>query len=215
MASQLCSSYFLFAAPDHDNRYFTSRTFILAVGTEAKEYVAHQGILFRSPVFQAMLKSNFREATSGVIKLPEDCPVYIGCLLEYLYGNAIDTTALAAHPWATLHGVYAIAEKYQVKAMQPYILEVMGSSPKDPVVERGFFEESQWLYSRIPESDTVFRLYFKKRASAFFLLADASSLPGLNRWLQLGGPFAQDLFQGLLRSLKSSKEKKSRQNRRD
>lgn len=57
----------------------------LAVGPEAKELQASQGILCRLPFFRAALEGEFREASEKRISMPDDDLRSVSALVEYLY----------------------------------------------------------------------------------------------------------------------------------
>lgn len=47
----------------------------------------HESILCELDFFKAALKGGFKEASSKLIKMPEDDPIFMECFVEFLYGS--------------------------------------------------------------------------------------------------------------------------------
>ena len=62
-----------------------SKTITLVVGEQNQQYVIHKSLLQRSPVLAKMSEGDFLESSSGIIKLPEDEPDMVSCIVDYLY----------------------------------------------------------------------------------------------------------------------------------
>ena len=63
----------------------TSPIITICVGPEQRLFAGHEDVLCRSPFFQATCKSNFLDASSKRIVLPEEQPEVLSSVLEYLY----------------------------------------------------------------------------------------------------------------------------------
>lgn len=53
----------------------------------ARTFLAHKGILCKSPFFSCALNGSFREARENTVMLPEDDPKIFSSVLEYLYAE--------------------------------------------------------------------------------------------------------------------------------
>lgn len=61
---------------------------ILTVGVDEIEFHAYEDLLCQLSFFRAALRSGFKETTDKKISMPEDEPLVIAALIEYLYvGN--------------------------------------------------------------------------------------------------------------------------------
>lgn len=106
-----------------------SRVTKLCVGKGAVKFQAHHSILTQLPFFRAALNGEFREASEKAITMPEDEPVAVSALIEFLYtggytytyhANATprpltDTTDIPVSDLkqGSFHvSVYAVAAKY-------------------------------------------------------------------------------------------------------
>jgi len=63
----------------------TSPIVTFTVGKEGRLFAAHEDILSLSPFFSAACRSQFLEAESKRIDLPDEEPEIFSCVLEYLY----------------------------------------------------------------------------------------------------------------------------------
>lgn len=63
----------------------TSPIITMVVGRDQRLFAAHEDILGRSPFFAAMLKDQFFEAGAKKVKLPDEEPEILSCILEFLY----------------------------------------------------------------------------------------------------------------------------------
>ena len=63
----------------------------LEVGNEDSgiyNFHVHESILCELDFFKATLQGGFKEASTKLIKMPEDDPLFMACLVEFLYhGN--------------------------------------------------------------------------------------------------------------------------------
>lgn len=97
------------------------------------EFFVHEAILNKLKFFEAALKGDFKEAFTKVIKMPEDDPVMVGCLVEFLYTGDYTNHASAVSgkdespPCSALQAIYArklydvrvllLGEKYDYKEL--------------------------------------------------------------------------------------------------
>lgn len=58
--------------------------FSLLVGPEKMEMMVHETILSKSPVLARACNGSFVEASEQLIKLAEDDPFHIACVVDYL-----------------------------------------------------------------------------------------------------------------------------------
>lgn len=108
-------------------RSLLSPVILLNVGPTPVTFHASQDIICRLPFFRAALQGGFREATDGIINMPDDEPDTVASLLEFLYvgsytytfdgeastdGRAKDIAAASFH--VRLH---ALASKYDCEAL--------------------------------------------------------------------------------------------------
>jgi len=63
----------------------TSPIVTFTVGKEGRLFAAHEDVLALSPFFTAAIRSQFLEAESKRIDLPDEEPEIFSCVLEYLY----------------------------------------------------------------------------------------------------------------------------------
>ncbi|KAL9116102.1 MAG: hypothetical protein Q9227_000471 [Pyrenula ochraceoflavens] len=63
----------------------TSQIVTLVVGPEQRLFAAHEDVLSLSPFFQAALKGQFLESSTKKVVLPEEEPVILSAVLEYMY----------------------------------------------------------------------------------------------------------------------------------
>lgn len=98
-----------------------SAVIVLHVGPTPVTFQASEAILCRLPFFRAALRGEFREATDKIVALPDDDPVLVASLLEFLYlgsytyiaDTAKDSTEASFH--VALH---AMAGKYGCEELQ-------------------------------------------------------------------------------------------------
>lgn len=69
------------------NSSFNSAMFTILAGPEKTPFIVHASVLQQSPVFQSMTLQPFKEKASQTIELPEALPVYIDCLVRFLYSG--------------------------------------------------------------------------------------------------------------------------------
>lgn len=110
--------------------YLVSRVTTLDIGPDRLELHAHENTLCKLPFFRAALKKSFRESQSTSIAMPEDAPMMVSALIQYLYtGNytyrydLVSTQLQKAPPVPTLTegqyhvGILSITSKYDCKEL--------------------------------------------------------------------------------------------------
>lgn len=108
-----------------------SPVIILTVGVEEITFHVYEDLLCCLPFFRAALQSGFKETADKKIRMPEDEPVIIAALIEYLYvgnytytyGRDLDVTQTNNTPPPDLMEglfhlqVYATAFKYDCQGL--------------------------------------------------------------------------------------------------
>lgn len=110
----------------------------LYIGPDRLELHAHEDTLCKLPFFRAALKGSFRESHTKSIAMPEDAPIMVSALIEYLYtGNYTYTYDLGSAklndesgvPVATLTegqyhvGILGVASKYDCQELVAMVLQ--------------------------------------------------------------------------------------------
>ena len=183
--------------------------FTLEVGTDSpKLFTVHKAKLCKSDVFAAMRSDRFAEGQTQIIKLPEDDPMLVGRLLEFLYGDeaaALRTEELplysedpARQAVETLLYMFVIAEKFQLEQLRSAIVKKLERSYLFATNGTEFFRIIAPYFSSIPTSCTTFYEFFSRRA---YLHLDGKDclvvLAELEPMIESGGPFAVAVFRHL------------------
>lgn len=185
------------------NRRFKSKTFIISVGQANKEYVVHESVLMKSPVFAAMCEGEFKEAYERRISLPADDPKDLAAIVEYLY---MDNFSTVGNPEAGLDrkacalelaSLYVTAEYYQMDALKKLTVEKFkGCTAGCTVAESLAIAES--IYPSIPSTDQVYPSYIRSYVVDRMDLSkpgppDAEVVDVLDQWVEKGGRLAVDI----------------------
>lgn len=115
----------------------------LYVGAEKRKFHVHKKLLCsKIPAFQAMFCGSFKEAEEGIAYLPEDSPVAIELLVEWLYRGFLTPVVIeegadrastrgaardAATRWTQL---FSLAEKYCIETCMDQSLELIKNTHK-------------------------------------------------------------------------------------
>ena len=188
----------------------------VVVGKECKAtYLVHQAVLSKSPVVSAMCRQPFHEAETKRIELPEDDPVAIGRLLNYLYCSEywVDKSLGIEEKVETWGDAYLLARKYQIDALQEYVMDEMTTNVKEDYTllkgkedygdnsckacTKAFFKLAQSLYKIVPPTDQHFRDWFVNAAWRYIWFVslwgrDSEMVDAWGDFAQDGGHFAQD-----------------------
>ena len=92
--------------------------------------------------------------------------------------------------------VYIVAEKYQLKEMQPLILKKIASCIDIETNPEGFFNLSAIIYDGTPDSDETFRPYFREYCVAAIqeIFKKEEGMEFLDAQVGEGGAIAVDIF---------------------
>lgn len=105
--------------------------------------------------------------------------------------NASDPVALH-----TLAGIYILAEKYQLPELLALCLRKMSLCINLTADPTGFLDLALVIYKGTPDSDTVFRPYFREHCSAVLIELGKLEDEGeqtVNEYINEGGTFAKDI----------------------
>lgn len=116
---------------------------ILFVGEEEKKFHIHKKLLCdKVPAFEAMFRGGFKEAEEGIAYLPEDKPVAVELLVEWLYrgylsalstDDNMDRQAVRSLTRSTVKKwteVFCFAEKYCIDTLMDHSLTLIKSTHK-------------------------------------------------------------------------------------
>ncbi|KAH0544749.1 hypothetical protein FGG08_001116 [Glutinoglossum americanum] len=98
------------------------------VGPDKDHFVIGKDLICdASPFFRAALKGRFREATEGLISLPEENPVTFGRFVFWLHtGLGISVPPHATQEYfRTAVELYALAEKFMVRRLKNDIINIL------------------------------------------------------------------------------------------
>ncbi|KAL8724972.1 MAG: hypothetical protein Q9181_006592, partial [Wetmoreana brouardii] len=151
-----------------DGWHFNSRLFTVTAGPKCREWVVHEDCLKKSRVFARMCESNFKEAHQRRIDLPEDDPVHIGFIIEYLYtgniwpkrdrSNNSDADNNNKAGTMLVH-LYLAADKYDLEGLKAVVVKKFPHIwDSDYVVDMDWdwLPIAEIIYSSIPSDDTIF-----------------------------------------------------------
>ena len=92
------------------------------MGGNGKTFKVHKNLLCdKVPVFAAMFKGNFQEASTGLAKLPEDDEKAFEYFIGWLYRGALDPTTDCGH----LLNLYGFAKKYELLSLMDLTINTM------------------------------------------------------------------------------------------
>ncbi|KAL8647318.1 MAG: hypothetical protein Q9226_006481 [Calogaya cf. arnoldii] len=182
---------------------FDSEIFTLVVGSgeEKKTFKVHASYLSQSPVFDRMCNGQFEESHTFQICLPEDNPEAIEDLIEYFYtGNFRDYGTVPSDGdtgTATdqLAEIYCVAEKYGLRDLKFLVVKKLVSLTDVKNRTTEFLSVARKIYACTPDSDDVYRNFFKGQAMkmekpAILSEADRQSL---NECVSAGSTLALDI----------------------
>ena len=184
-----------------------SPVFSVSVGPDKIPFFVHESILRLSPVLGRMCASQLRESNQKHIDLPEDDDATFAYLLDYLYTGNFgprhhqDPGGVNGNPFLDSSGermkicasVYIMADKYQVESLKAKIgrkMDLLEGTPAEI-----FFNISKDLYSQIPDSDTVWRRYFREKACHHLMSTQPTSVSKIMGKVLSKDPMVLDLIQ--------------------
>ncbi|MCJ1305224.1 hypothetical protein MMC08_008038 [Hypocenomyce scalaris] len=177
-------------------RRFNSSIFTILVSESKHVFTAHETVLSQSPVLARFCKSNFKEATTKEITLPDESVESVGRLLEYLYSGdyACAATQKTFDEAVELAGMYIIGDKYNLERLKILTMDKLIAFEAFPTDRVDFFSLASLVYRRTPDSDKRFRNYFAFFAPAHIIAMKEPELRKLEEMMNAGGFFARDTF---------------------
>ena len=154
-------------------------------------------------MFARLCSSDFKEAETGVIVLPEDTAPEIGCLLSWLYTGAFnraESVGFDPNSFGALKhlgNMYIVGGKYQLKDLQDYVLSRLKEHEYAQKFPAQFIDVAYHVYGNIPESDLCFRTYFARVLVRRIRVAPDLPMEKLLGLAMKGGVFAKDLVKAL------------------
>ncbi|KAA6406530.1 MAG: hypothetical protein FRX48_09695 [Lasallia pustulata] len=174
----------------------TSPIFTILAGEDKHKFTAHEGVLSQSSVMSRFCKSNFREASTKEIALPNESRETVGRLLEYLYSGdyACHKVDKPFEQAVELAGMYIVADKYNLPGLKRLTTTKLVGLKSFPVERIELFTLANLVYGHIPDSDQDFRAYFASYAPVKIMEMDETESNQLEEMMKTGGTFAQDCF---------------------
>ncbi len=108
----------------------------ILVGQDKSKFSVHKDVLVKaSPFFAKCLASNMREATTGVIELPEDDCATFGAFVHYMYKDEI-LTSCSGYDFASLSiKSWVLAEKFCMPRWQNLLIDALAQYWEQEVVQ--------------------------------------------------------------------------------
>lgn len=112
---------------NRDLRQLYDNIIYVKVGPEEVSFGIHKGLLsYVSSYFKAALNGNFKEATDGVIKLPDEDPAVFKRFNGWLYTHVFDYKKEKADNDLTfLMELYVFAEKRGIPSLQNAVIDTL------------------------------------------------------------------------------------------
>ncbi|KAL8689712.1 MAG: hypothetical protein Q9218_004675 [Villophora microphyllina] len=177
------------------------------VGSEKKEFKAHEAHLRQSPMFAAMCQGQFEEGQTCRIELPEDDLEIFQLVVRYLYREnfpgydsiEIETCTDPNVAGNFLADIYLTAEKFQLQDLKNLTIEKLGESTNVKERPIAYLLTAQKIYGGIIVSDKAYRKFFIETASRVDKVEslDKAARQSVYQALQDGGPLALDLDSAL------------------
>ncbi|KAL9044327.1 MAG: hypothetical protein Q9214_002529, partial [Letrouitia sp. 1 TL-2023] len=187
---------------------FGSTIFTITVGPSHVTLSAHEGVLSHSPVFDRMCKAGLKETGTRHMGLPEDDPVAISIILEYLYTGQLGNYSTPKYAGELskainqLSETYIAAEKYQILDLKSLAVEKLELIVDVEHGLKDFLPGASKVYANIPDSDTKYPSFFQKKLSdAFPMLFGTENGKLLNEYIAEGGKLATDIYQCITRGV--------------
>ncbi|KAL8922448.1 MAG: hypothetical protein Q9208_005170 [Pyrenodesmia sp. 3 TL-2023] len=189
-----------------DGARLTSSIFIVTAGTNHEQYAVHEDILKQSKVLGRMCDGNFKEAHERRITLPDDDPIDIGILVEYLYmktfwtsGNP-DGDASKQDSAVRLAHLYLLADKYDLESMKDVITKKIYHHT-DINVPEDWLAVAEIIYTATPDNDRQYPETLRSLVVRFMAMKceqeDKNGWTGaLLDWTAKGGRLAVDISLG-------------------
>ncbi|KAL9006527.1 MAG: hypothetical protein Q9188_000687 [Gyalolechia gomerana] len=190
----------------YDGDRLTSPIFIVSArdGPNNKKYAVHEDILKQSKVLARMCDGDFKEAYERRIVLPEDDPIDVGILVEYLYtrkfwvhGNP-QIGASKQESATRLAHLYIFADKYDLEQMKVLITAKIAkytnvAAPDD------WLAVAEVIYAATPDSDVVYPKFLRSLVVHFMKVEQAKPngcADALQKEIEKGGRLAVHIYEG-------------------
>ncbi|KAL8712376.1 MAG: hypothetical protein Q9225_006953, partial [Loekoesia sp. 1 TL-2023] len=191
-----------------DAEGFVSTVFTVIAGAEKQRFTAHAAYLSQSPVLERMCYGRFKESQESRIELPDDDPVVIKAIIQYLYSGdfldfgTIESGGGSAGAADQLSDIYITAEKYQLLDLKSLVIEKLRTVTDVEERPVEFLTTAQKIYADIPEErPDVYRDFFIEMATDI-PRPKIMSKPLHQAWLETlsyGGILAVDLATSMAR----------------
>ncbi|KAL8942332.1 MAG: hypothetical protein Q9216_001714 [Gyalolechia sp. 2 TL-2023] len=190
-----------------DGDYLTSPIFIIctAGGPDNKQYAVHQDVLKQSTVLARMCDGGFKETQERHIVLPEDDPINIGILVQYLYthdfwihGNP-QTGESKQDSAMRLASLYVLGDKYDLEDMKAIITKKIAKYTAI-AAHADWLEVAEVIYVATPDADTIYPRFLRSLVVAFMDCEPAqrkSRMGTLQDGVEKRGRLGIDICQGL------------------
>jgi len=172
---------------------FASPIFTILVSADTATMHAHQTVLSRSPVLEAMCSANFKEGTERRINLSEDSEEDVKVLLEYLYSSKMATIPKNQRGDEYSHflaRMYILGDKYQLPGLKEKAFNKLKPLTAKNSAEV-FFEVVKKIYDNTPDSDEYFRPFFRLFMHRFGNRVENKRVQDL---IVQGGQLALDIY---------------------
>ena len=150
--------------------------FTLLAGPNEERILVHEAVLAGSPVFRAMTGLPFKEKEEQVIRLPDDEPSHIRCVVAFLYTGGFDTQSECDHQAQDVKDSNKEKEEPSSKCVR--IMREDGVYKIVPDLEtsvpEAFFQTGTELFSKAEQA-------IAEDLAQIFMLGDKYQLPQLGR----------------------------------
>lgn len=186
-------------------RRLTSSIFIVTAGANHEQYAVHEDILKQSKILGRMCEGDFKEAYERRITLPDDDPIDVGILIEYLYmktfwtsGNP-DCDVSKQDSAVRLAHLYLLADKYDLEGMKDVITKKIYHHT-DINVPEDWLAVAEIIYTATPDNDRRYPETLRRLVVRFMLNKCKEEKNGwtgaLLDWTAKGGRLAVDISLG-------------------
>ncbi|KAL8908327.1 MAG: hypothetical protein Q9207_000855 [Kuettlingeria erythrocarpa] len=187
-----------------DGDRLVSPIFIVSAGPNDKQYAVHEDILKQSRVLGRMCEGDFKEAHERRITLPDDDPIDVGILVEYLYMKHFSTgenpggDVSKQDSALRLAHLYILADKYDLDGMKDVVVKKIHDCT-DIDVPDDWLAIAEIIYAATPETDCKFPKYLRSLVFRFMEVQQRKGKNGfsaLEKWVEKGGRLTIDICRG-------------------
>lgn len=179
-----------------------SPIFLVGAGPDQNQYAVHEDILKQSKVLGRMCEGDFKEAHERRITLPDDDPIDVGILVEYLYTNNFwsngNPNPDVSNQDSALHlaRLYILADKYDLEGMKAVVVTKIHKHT-DIKAPQDWLTVAEIIYAAIPDTDTKFPRYVRSLLVRLMRVHIRSEGDGISKvleqWTAKGGRLAVDI----------------------